>query len=59
MEMVTDIHAPLSQKPFQKPKGIMRYMIENYWPLYDHLKNGDTIFKGRLILPRSYQIIKI
>ena len=38
-------------KTFQKLKGIMRYMIENYWPLYEHSKNGDTIFKDRLILP--------
>ena len=47
----TDIRVLLSQKHFQKMKGIMRYMIENYWPLYKHLKNGDTIFKDRLILP--------
>ena len=42
----------------KKLKGIMKYMIENYWPLYKHLKNDNTTFKDRLILPWCYLIIK-
>ena len=42
----------------KKLKGIMKYRIENYWPLYKHLKNDNTTFKDRLILPWCYLIIK-
>ena len=53
-----DIHAILFQKHFQKPKEITKYMIGNCWPSYEHLKNGDTIFKDRLILHWCYRTIK-
>src|SRR5580692_7120338 len=38
--IVTDTPSPLFQKPFPQPNEIMKSMIENYWLLFEHLKNG-------------------
>ena len=37
---------PISfKKPFPQQNKIMKSMIENYWLLFEHLKNGIIIFK--------------
>ena len=43
--MATDTPSPLFQKPFPQPNEIMKFMIEYYWLLFEHLKNGVIIFK--------------
>ena len=47
--MATDTPSPLFQKPFLQLKEIMKSMIENYWLLFEHSKNGVIIFKDLLI----------
>ena len=54
----TDIPSLLFQKPYLQPRGIMKYTIENYWQLSEHLRNGGTTFKDQHIQQSSYQTTK-
>ena len=44
--MVTDTPSPLFQKLFLQLKEIMKSMIENYWLLFKHSKNGVIKIQG-------------